>query len=180
MKKSFDATSVRSSLTVLVVLLILGASAGFYFAIQQIRTYAVEVSHSVVDSEASGDQVSELQVLKQELENRESLVNKANKLFATNDTYQSQALKDVQKYAQTYGITIVNTSFDSDISSMNSHVFVTTIQSPVSYDKLLQFLDAIEGNLPKMQITSVSLGHSTSGSSGNVTAEAIKIGISTR
>lgn len=180
MKKSMKASSLRSFLIVLIIILLLVVGGGFYLGFQQVRSFAVEVSHSAVDADASGKQIEELQVLKKELEERETLVAKANELFATPDNYQSQALNDVQKYAQTYGITILNTNFEPDTPGSPDHTFVITLQSPMSYAKLLQFLDAIEGNLPKMQVTSVSLGHTTSGAAGDVTTEAIKIGISTR
>ena len=181
MKKSMKASSsTRSFLTVLMIVILAGLAGGFYLAYQQVRAYAVEVSHTVVDAEASGKQIEQLQDLKSDLQQRESLVNKAKLLFSTADNYQSQALKDVQKYAQTYGITILNTNFEPVADTTEGHIIVLTLQSPLSYTKLLQFLDAIEGNLPKMQVTSVSLGHSTSGANGDITTDAIRIGISTR
>ena len=180
MKKQMKAASTRSLLIFLFIVVFAGAAGGFYYAFEQVKAYAIEVSHTVTDAEASGNQIAELQTLKQELADRENLVDKANRLFATPDNYQSQSLKDVQKYAQIYGINIVNTKFDSVAEGVTGNVFVITLQSPVSYTKLLQFLDAVEGNLPKMQVTSVSLGRSTSGSGSDVTTEDIKIGISTR
>lgn len=180
MKKSMKASSLRSFLIVLVIILLLAVAGGFYLGFQQVRTFAIEVSHSAVDADASGKQIEELQILKRQLEERESLVTKANKLFATADNYQSQALSDVQRYAQAYDVTILSTDFEPSAEGAPDNTFVITLESPVNYTKLLQFLDAIEGNLPKMQVTSVSLGHTTSGSAGDVTTEAIKIGISTR
>ncbi len=184
MKKSMRASSTRSLLIFLVILLFAATGVGFYFAFQQVRAYAVTVSHATVDADASGKQIEELQTLKQELADREQLVTKANKLFATQDNYQAQALKDVQKYAQTYGLTVLNTKFESatdgPADTNTGNVFVISLQSPVSYAKLLQFLDAIEGNLPKMQITSISLGHVTGDTAGNVSTDDIKIGIATR
>jgi hypothetical protein len=180
MKKPMKASSLRSFLIVLIVILIIAVAGGFYLGFQQIRMFAIEVSHSAVDADASGKQLEELQILKRQLEERESLVAKANKLFATQDNYQSQAISDVQKYARKFDVTILNTDFEAGAGGTAGNTFVITLKSPVSYTKLLNFLDAIEGNLPKMQVTSVSLGHTTSGSAGDVTTEAIKIGISTR
>jgi hypothetical protein len=180
MKKSMKASSLRSFLIVLIIILLLGVAGGFYLGFQQIKTFAIEVSHTAVDAEASGKQIEELQILKRELEAREDLVTKANKLFATEDSYQSQALSDVQRYARTFDVTILNTDFESDPRGAADNTFVITLESPVSYTKLLKFLDAIEGNLPKMQVTSVSIGRTSSGSANAVTTEAIKIGISTR
>lgn len=179
-KAGMKASSIRSLLAVLFVVLILGVAGGFYLVLQQIKAYAVDVSHTVVDSEASGNQINELQTLKQELQDREQLVKKANTLFATSGNYQSQALSDVQRYAQRFGVTISNTSFEPLAEGSTKPIFVITLQSPVSYTNLLKFLDAIEGNLPKMQVTSVTLGTTGQASGGNVTTEDIKIEIATR
>ena len=185
MKKVLNATSMRSFLTVLLVVMLIGAGAGFYWGLQQVRTFSVGVSHTAADANASGDAIGELQELKQALAERETLINKANQLFTTNDNYQSQALKDVQKYARTAGLTISNTNFDAPTDEANpasasEKTFVITIQSPVSYRKLIQFLDAIEGNLPKMQITLIELSHPNPNNADQVATGDVKIAISTR
>lgn len=184
MKKSeMKASSVRKFLTVLLVLVIAGAIGGFYYGLQQVRSFAIEVNHSLADASASGKQIDELRILKSTLAESESLVAKANSLFATNDTYQAQALKDIQKYASLYGLTVTNTDFDPDqppITTVNGRAFEITLQSPLSYSNLLKFLDAIEGNLPKMQIVSINLSRPTPPVSNTVASQAITIVISTR
>lgn len=171
------ANSLRAFLSVLIVVLILGVGAGFYYAYQQIRAFAVTVSHSAVDAEASEKQIDELQQLKKQLAEREALVAKAEKLFSTPDSYQGQALIDVQNYARAYGLTIANTSFEPTTEGSNDHIFVINIQSPVEYTKLINFLEAIEGNLPKMQVTNISIGRQQG---DQVSVESIKIKVSTR
>jgi hypothetical protein len=190
MKKSgMKATSLRSTLVFLMIVVIAGAGAGFYFGLEQIRTYALDVSHTAADADASGKRVEELQRLKVALAQSETLVNKANKIFATEANYQSQALKDVQKYASDAGITISNTTFgtptpggetEQQVAPTNSHSIIITLQTPVSYSRLLQFLDSIEGNLPKMQITSLTLSRPATESGDTVFTEDITIAISTR
>ncbi len=183
MKKSkgMKATSVRGLLSFMIVVLILGIAGGFYLGLQKVREFSIDVNHTVADSEASGSSIDELQKLKQALAQSETLVNKANLVFATEANYQSQALKDVQKYASTFGITIKNTDFGDASSTVGARNFVITLQSPVEYSKLLQFLDAIENNLPKMQVASVSLNRPTTGDANKaVDTGTITIGISTR
>ena len=185
MKKQFlSAVNLRKFLTTLLVILILGAGAGFYFGMEQVRTFAVEVSHSVTDSNASGKNIEKLQQLKQALAEREELVSKADKLFATDANYQSQALTDVQRYASSYGLTLSNTNFEASdtetVAPTGSHDFTITLKSPVPYDKFLQFLDAVEGNLPKMQIASIEVGRTETVKANEVVVGDIKMTISTR
>lgn len=181
-KSSMKATSIRKLLTFLLVLIILGAAAGFYYGLTMVRSFSTEVSHKIADADASGNNIGKLQKLKQALTESESLVSKANKIFATDANYQSQALTDVQKYASNFGLTISSTNFDktSTAATNTDHTFTVTLQSPTSYQKLLQFLNAVEGNLPKMQVSSISLSRPTTGSATDVTTGDITIVISTR
>lgn len=184
-KKSMKATSLRKLLTFLLVLLILAVGAGFYYGLEQIRAFSIEVAHTAADANASADAVEELQKLKQALAERETLVNKANQVFATEANYQSQALKDVQKYAANLGLTISNTNFDIDENdpaamTASGKPFSITLQSPLSYKKLLQLLDAIEGNVPKMQIVGIDISRPDKNDSDQVIAGDVKISIATR
>lgn len=183
-RKKFQATSLRSLLAVVFTVVIIGSGVGFYFGLQFIREYALDVSHSVTDSKASGTNIVELGNLKKQLTAGEGLVEKASKLFSTPATYQTQALKDISKYAQESGVTI--TSIDSTKAAADGSTpveqfsEVITIESPVSYARFIKFLDAIEGSLPKMQITSITVGRPTVASGDLITTDKITVTISTR
>jgi len=180
------ATTTRSILSLLMFIVIIGSAAGFYFGLKTVTAYAIEVSHSVSDANASGNNVEQLGTLKQALTDREALVAKANTLFATPATYQSQVLKDLQKYASETGVTISGTEFDKLLDGsaapamINSHSVIVTIGSPVSYAHLLKFLDAVEGNLPKLQVTGISLNHLTAASGDMVGIDKIAITVATK
>jgi len=186
--KGMKATSTRNILAFLMFVVIAGAAAGFYFGLQTIKTYALDVSHTVSDANASGKNVEQLSELKQALADREPLVAKANSLFATEATYQSQVLKDLQKYASDAGITISNTSFDKQsasdtapiASAVTSESVVVTVSSPVSYARLMKFLDELEGNLPKLQVTGISLSRPTNATGDLVVTDKITITVATR
>jgi len=186
MKKGFtlNAVATRNFLAFFMVLVVLGATAGFYFGLQIIKDYAVEVSHAVADSNASGKSIEQLSVLKQELAEREPLVAKASQLFSNESNYQAQGLKDIQKYASITGVTITNTDFSkSDTTTAPATLggtAVITIQSPVSYAKLLAFIDALEGNLPKLQITGINISRPTAASGDLVTTDKITITVAIR
>jgi len=182
-KEGMKASSVRKLLSALMVILILVAAAGFYYGIEQVREVSVDVSHTVADADASGKNIEKLQQLKSALAQRQALVDKASQLFATESSYQTQSVTDIQKYASTYGLNVTKTDFGSGTdtqSGVTGHPVVITLQSPVPYDKFLQFLNALEGNLPKMQVTSVELGHKTNGGPNDFTTKDIKITVSTR
>ena len=199
-QKKMNAVTVRNALSALMVILVIGAAVGFYFGLQIIKDYALDVSHTVSDANASGQNIQKLSVLKTQLAERKTLVTKANQLFATQDTYQLQSLKDIQKYAGEAGITITNTDFNTAAASTPTaatgtaaapapakaapatagHSIIVTLQSPVSYAKFIQFLDSIEGNLPKMQITGVGISRPGNASGDLITIDKITITVATR
>jgi len=185
-KKTQAATTTRNLLAFILVAVILGATAGFYYGLQIIKDYSLEVTHAVTDSSASATNIDQLSQLKQQLASGQALVAKADSLFATPDTYQTQALKDISKYASEAGVTI--SSIDSSNPETSSgqatpgsnYSEIITLQSPVSYAKLLQFLDAIEGNLPKMQITGITITRPSSPSGDQVATDKITITVAVR
>ena len=185
--EGLKATSTRNILSFLMFIVIVGSAAGFYFGLQTIKAYALDVSHAVSDANASGKNIEQLGELKTALADREASVAKANSLFTTSDTYQSQVLKDLRKYAGDAGVTISNTEFDQQstdatapAAATNDHKVVVTIESPVSYTKLMKFLDGIEGNLPKLQVTGVNISRPTAASGDLVATDKITITVSVR
>lgn len=149
---------LKQFLIVVLVVVTLGGGALFYFALENVRTFATEVSHTVTDADASGDQVQALQALKGQLAQSESLITKANQIFATPDNYQAQSITDIRQYAAMAGLTVERTSFGEELGG-DTRTVTVSLQAPVSYSKLIRFIDALEGNVPKMQISSITLEH---------------------
>lgn len=179
-KNAMRAMKLRNFLLSVVVILLGLVGAGFYFGLDAIRTFAVEVSHKTADATASGGNVVSLESLKQQLAERQSLVTKANQLFSTPDAYQAQVLKDIQAYAGRNGIIISDYSFDSATGATTSEALSSqpmqlTLQSPVSYKGLLGFLDAIEGNLPKLQVSQLTITRADVTNADQVRVEPITI-----
>lgn len=177
--KEFKPQNLQSLLGFILVAVILGGGALFYFGLETVRTYAVSVNERLEDADASDKQVEQLQVLKKQLAQSESLLGKANSTFTTPEAYQAQALLDVQRYASQVGITIVGSDFETPEGS-GLHLIVLRVSNPTSYTKLTQFLTLVEGNLPKMQVNSIDLKHSPQGDGDSVDVSEIKINISVR
>jgi hypothetical protein len=178
-KQAFKPQSLRALLLVILVLIIAGGLGLFYLGLNEVRTFAVEVNHSIADAEASNGQVQALQSLKGQLAQSETLIAKANQMFATPANYQNQAITDTRNYAAASGISIAKVDFDTAVAGVNP-VMTVSLKAPVPYSKLIQFLDNIEGNIPKMQVTSIGISHVIGGKADAVTVDDIKIMIATR
>lgn len=176
-KKSFKPQDLRTLLSVLLVLVLLGGGAAFYWGLGIVQQYATDVNHRLADADASGKQVDELRLLKNQLAQSNSLVEKANSLFATPNNYQSRALSDINRYASSAGLSIAKTKVDD---APQSYAIIVSFKQPVSFKKLVTFLNNVERNLPKMQVSSLSLGPANGGGADAVQTGDIKINISVR
>ncbi|MGV9001465.1 MAG: hypothetical protein ACOH18_00705 [Candidatus Saccharimonadaceae bacterium] len=177
-KKQFKPQNLRTILTALFVIVLLAGGVGFYWGISVVRTYAVEVNHRLADADASGQQVKELQTLKDKLAQSNALVEKANQLFATPASYQAQILSDLKTYADSAGLSITNTAFSGPAEG--TYAITITFKQPVLYTNLIAFLNNVEGNLPKLQVNSIAMGRAGSGGADRVKTGDIKIDISVR
>ncbi|TAL14161.1 hypothetical protein EPN95_04110 [Patescibacteria group bacterium] len=183
-KKGLSAVTLRGILGTSIVLLILLAGVGFYFAQNWLHTFAVSVSHTIADSKASNTGLQSLHTLQDELSNQQDIITKTNSLFASSTSYQTQAVQDLSTYATATGITITNYSFPVGAPTTTTSTLPNTqvtigLGSPVSYTNLLKFITEIEGNLPKMQVTGISLSR-ISGDSSSVKIDQLTIAVYTR
>ena len=161
-KSGMKATSLRALLAFSLAVVIVGSVAIYYIGFSELRTYSIEVGHRVVDANASTEQIKNLQAPKSQLDKEKGLIAKANDIFATETTYQPAAIRDIQRYADLAGISIA-TTFDGDIPLQNSRSFSVTVRSDVTYGDFIAFLRGVESNIPKLQVTHVSIGRADAG-----------------
>jgi hypothetical protein len=177
-KKHFRPQDLRTLLSILLIIVAGGGAAVFYLGNTTVGDYAVKVNHRLADAEASGKQVEELQMLKGQLTQSSLLISKADMFFATPIDYQSQAITDLERYADKAGLTITKTTRDDNTQTGRYGVTIR-LQQPVTFSRLIGFLNNIEGNVPKMQVSSIKIGPSGNGSNSVRTGD-IKIDISVR
>lgn len=175
-KKQFKPQNLRSLLLFVITIVAIAGALVFYVGLGIVKDYSAQVNQRLADANASGKQIEELQTLKSQLAQSNSLVEKANQLFATPNDYRSRTLSDIKNYADAAGLSLESTKFDD----ASAQTVVVTLSPPVSYVKLINFLSNIESNLPKLQVSSVSLGHVDGGKADSVEVDEIKIDISVR
>jgi len=189
-KAKLSAKALRIILSLVIIVVIFLSGVAFYFAQSWLSDLSEEISNTVARSDASGNDIQSLKKLEGELASRQDIIKKTGQLLASSDTYQARAIEDLTRYAGKAGIQISNFSFSqsnaeatartkktaSDESSQTS-VDVSLI-SPVSYRGLLKFLDAVESNLPKMQVSSLKISRVV-GSNNAVKVDKITIRVYT-
>jgi uncharacterized protein (UPF0333 family) len=184
--KRFTATQLRMILSLSLVAIILIAGIVFYFAESQLRQVATDVSHTVVDAEASQNNVTTLEKIKDILEKEKDVVARAQSIVADSQKYQyqDQIITDLNQFAERTNVSITNVDFTATAattptptaapSGLKTTSVVITLKTPVDYNNLLRFIESIEQNLTKMQISKVSLSRDASGGN-NVTSDALTI-----
>ncbi|CAN5369369.1 hypothetical protein BH10PAT4_BH10PAT4_3350 [soil metagenome] len=185
MKKSrMSAIILQRALGTSIVLLIILSGVGFYFAQEWLHTLATSVSQTVAQSKTRDSGLQSLNKLQKELEAQQEITTKTNNIAASNTAYQTQSVQDLIAYAGATGITISDYAFPLAAATPAATTVPATqvtvkLTSPISYSSLLKFMTAIEGNLPKMQITSVNLGRIV-GDNSSVKIDQLTIAVYTR
>ncbi len=189
-KSKLNAKGLRMILIVMILAIVGLSATGFYFAQKWLLDQATAISQTVAESNASGTDLQAVHQLQVQLDAQQAVATKANSLVASSLTYQSQAISDINKYADAAGIKISNFSFaqaaaagatvTSSKTSSNTSSITATLASPTSYQGLLKFMSYIEGNIPKMQVSSLNLGRIEGGSSDSVRIDQITIDVYTQ
>lgn len=175
---SLKPQGVRTLLSVVLAIAIVGGGALFYLGLTTVKEYSAQVNNRLIDADASEAQVRQLQLLRQQINQNETLIAKADRVFSSPSDYQAQSLNDVRSYANQTGVSI--RSIDFEDPSSGSYSMTVRLNSPVNYQSLIRFITLIEGNLPKMQLTSIDIKRGTSSAKDSVTVNEIKIKVSVR
>lgn len=186
---------------ILVICLFIVAGIGiavFWLTDDYLKGVAVNVSHTTVNANASQSNIQTLQKIQEELANNKTVVERASSIVAESKSYQyqDQIIKDLNDYATRSGISITKLDFSgttaatgqtttkpatpntSTISGVKSVSVNVSLKTPISYTNLLKFIQSIEQNLTKMQISKINLAKDSA--TGGVTSDAFSIEVYTR
>lgn len=185
-EKQLKATSLRTFLIISIFLLLTISVVGFYFTQNYLRELAVKNLPQDTNTTATNTTTSDTEAIQAEVAKYQDIGNKSSSFFASSQTHQNQITNDIKSYASVSGININNLSFDQSTSSnsdsrstsssggLNSKNVIITIENPVQFTKLMKFIKGIESNLPKMQVSNISITPSSS-SKEAVSVEPITI-----
>lgn len=185
MASKLKPTGLKSTLFVILFIVIIGTIVGFYFARIQIAQFA-EGSNNVPTADNSNKTTrSMVAELNSYIQTHQTTVDDSSaKVFASSLDYEKQITAAVNAAASTAGINITKSVYGKPVSVTELPViaegitagYVTlTISTPTSYNNVIKFLQSVENSSPKMQILDLSISPSKSGV-GQVTISPIIIG----
>jgi hypothetical protein len=167
----------------------------FVFGQQQLSTVAEETRKSTTDAESSSNELQALTTLKNRLKEQNKDVERAAKIVSItkNYSYQDQVVQDFVNYANASGVVIKSIDFSANNASTSgtassstsaatavkapngtkSISATITLNTPVAYDNLRDFIYRIEKNLFQMQISNLTL--SSNKGTGGVVVDALTV-----
>lgn len=192
-KELIDAKSLRIGLLVLMLLITVGSGVGLSYAMQNLKTFAIEVSHKKVDANASNGNIAALQKTESYLETNQDVLEKAGLLRSTSEFPEFKIVDEVRRVAAKNNIQIETFSYGASASNSTSTggtgsatpstgtatgspaapsnaskggdtISLTVTLNASDYLNFLQFTYDIEQHLPKMKLNGISIsGGGTSG-----------------
>ena len=191
-QRALTPSIARAILAGALLLTIATGIGVFVFGQQQLSAVAEETRKSTTDAESSSNELQALTTLKNRLKEQDKDVERAAKIVSItkNYSYQDQVVQDLVNYANASGVVIKSIDFSANNSSAASKSTnaatitkaptgtksisaTVTLNTPVAYDSLRDFIYRIEKNLFQMQISNLTL--SSNKDTGGVVVDALTV-----
>ena len=167
-----------------------------------IKKYAIETQQTAVQARESSSELDRLKATQITLKAKEGTIQKTARLASESKEYiyQDDIINGIVRYATDAGIKVTNISF-GDVkaasvpsttaasttqpatsapipASIKSRTATITIENPVDYQGMLNFIHSIEEGVFRMRITNVGL--SQSAGSGKVNSDILTVEVYVR
>lgn len=191
-QRALTPSIARAILAGALLLTIATGIGVFVFGQQQLSAVAEETRKSTTDAESSSNELQALTTLKNRLKEQDKDVERAAKIVSItkNYSYQDQVVQDLVNYANASGVVIKSIDFSANNSSAASKSTnaatitkaptgtksisaTVTLNTPVAYDSLRDFIYRIEKNLFQMQISNLTL--SSNKDTGGIVVDTLTV-----
>ena len=191
-QRALTPSIARAILAGALLLTIATGIGVFVFGQQQLSAVAEETRKSTTDAESSSNELQALTTLKNRLKEQDKDVERAAKIVSITKkySYQDQVVQDLVNYPNASGVVIKSIDFSANNSSAASKSTnaatitkaptgtksisaTVTLNTPVAYDSLRDFIYRIEKNLFQMQISNLTL--SSNKDTGGIVVDALTV-----
>lgn len=174
MKKSHtEAIVIRKILAIIVFLIAVIVIGGFYLTQNSLRNFAAEPDASS-QSTTSAISSQNLAKLQNDISIYKVSADKANAITLSSQNFPERIINDLNKYAISTSVDITCTVVQTPTSNFKSLAIIKDIQPKfvsvtfnrsMPFTNFIKFLKAVETNLPKMQVTNITIARDPSSSS---------------
>lgn len=197
MKKVLNASIMRIIMTLLLIVILAAMIGAVTFAYSFLSKASEDVGKMQNEAVAIDSKIQNLLVLKDQLDKNSDIAKKAKNIVSESKMYQyqNQIVQDLSTYADRAGIPIRSFTFQSD--SKNSaqspaakkktntgpdgikSTFVSIqLGEKIDYVRFLHFLNLIEKNVTRMQLSGVAISRTPD--SREVSVQAFEVKVCTR
>jgi len=161
--KSLKATSLKSFLSILVVLIIGLSATGLYFIQSWFKDIASSINSSNNSQTVGENSPQSLKQIREEIVANQPIADKANLMIVPLNSYKEKIISDIQKYASSSGVSVTSSVWTTNnqaitgLSGIDTKHITVTLKNPTAIDNLLEFLRHIELSTPKLQVTGINL-----------------------
>ena len=160
-----NATKLRLVLLGVIAVLVIGLGAGAWWVLTLLADRVHQTDHLKIDADITSTELQQLKNLEKQLVEQEDIVGRAKEIAASTALYryQDQVVADITSYASRYGIKISAFDFSAaqnaktDTTGAKKTPFTLTLKGPIDYTTFIRFLQALEHNLTKIQVTRLTL-----------------------
>lgn len=197
MKNSTMTPKKLRIILILVMVVIAGVSiAGFIVIHKKLSDYATTITQLNANAQSGDESIQTLEQLKAKLKQEQASIELTRSFVADSSTYNERVINDLTRIANTSGVTITSFNFDSSSTpgaatpgaatpatpapasaGITQKSVALTIRNPIEYSKFMNFLELIETNPLKMQLSGVSM---TKEKGDNITANGFSVQVYTR
>lgn len=165
-KGQSSATNLRTLLLFVVIIMAAVIIGGFLFAGNWLSTSANDSKTKNYTSVSGNLSSSEIINLQGDINTHRVASIKATGLIMPANSFENVIHQDLNNYAADIGISITSFGLTQKPSYMTTDVPISGIQSqfisvslgnPVQFAKLLEFIEAMESNTPKIKLTGMSM-----------------------
>lgn len=188
-KHRFNARDLRALLIALLVIVLSASGAIFYFGYQHIQELSASAKSTAEKVGSSNSGLQTIIQTKKVLNQNQDVIAKAATIAASGNPSSEQISAEINRIAEAAGITISNIDSgnqpDQNQPSLGNKPvgepnpgrgLTVTLQSPVSYRNLLDFLYGVEHSSLQIDISGVNLSvNSNNRNSGQVNIEPLTI-----
>ena len=201
MNGSMTASRLRIILSVSIALVIVAITGGFLYAQRGLGNYAAQISTMNADAQSGDTNIQTLRGLQTRLEQEQSTIASARSIVADGNTFSDQVVGDITRIANESKVNITSFEFIESATSgttaapttttpggsaqptpistggVTKKVVSVTLESPLPYAQLMDFIRRIETNDLKMQFASVTMAKEQG---SNVTTQTFSIEVYVR
>lgn len=203
MKGGMNASRLRSILAVTVIVIAIGIAGGFWFAHRNLNAYATQISTMNADAKSGDTNIQTLLNVQKRLEQEQTTIANARSIVADSATFSDLVVNDISRIANESGVSITGFEFVESAGTgtaapatvappatpgasaptaaipggVSKRVVSVSLESPLRYASLMEFIRKIETNDLKMQFASVSM---TKDEGANVATQTFSIEVYVR